>query len=351
MVCVWRKAHLFDPQKATASTWIFTIARNLRIDAYRREKRPELDPEDPALQISAPEDAMTKLSAEQNATHLAQALGELNPADRHLLELAYYDDKSQSQIAAELGLPLGTIKSRMRQIYGKLRKSPRNSRKRHAMSLSHHVSDELVMAYEAGSLAEGWSLAVATHLSYCPECRDRARAATAVGGVLLDAIETASITDSTFDEILARIEVSLDRARPRLKPNQPATKATVPSPLRAYIGADLDVIPWKRIGTAGHQALIPTSDRETLVRLLRIPAGSPVPEHGHRGLELTVVLRGTLVDGDERFASVRSRKPIPDIEHTPCAGTEEDCICLAVTDAPLRFRSLIVRLVQPFLGI
>ena len=121
MVAVWRKAQLFDPQKSSASTWIFTIARNLRIDAYRREKRPELDPEDLALQISAPEDAMTRLAGAQNATHLAHALGELNQEDRHLLELAYYADKSQSQIAAELGLPLGTIKSRMRQIYVRLR--------------------------------------------------------------------------------------------------------------------------------------------------------------------------------------------------------------------------------------
>lgn len=218
------------------------------------------------------------------------------------------------------------------------------------MSQSHHVSDELLMAYEAGSLAEGWSLAVATHLSFCPECRDRARAAEAVGGALLDAIETAPVTDSTFDEILARIEAPQDRASPAVV-EQPATKDNVPSPLRSYVGADLDAIAWKRIGTAGHQALIPTSDRETTVRLLRIPAGSPVPEHGHRGLELTVVLRGTLIDGEEWFAVGEIEEADSDLEHTPCAGTEEDCICLAVTDAPLRFRSLIVRLAQPFLGI
>ena len=121
MVAVWRKAHLFDPQKASAATWIFTIARNLRIDAYRKERRPEIDPEDPALQISAPADAMSELASTQDAAELTGALAELSAEDRQLLELAYYKDRSQSQIASELGLPLGTVKSRMRQIYARLR--------------------------------------------------------------------------------------------------------------------------------------------------------------------------------------------------------------------------------------
>ncbi len=121
MVAIWRKAHLFDPQKASAATWIFTIARNLRIDAFRKEKRPEIDPEDPMLQLSTPADAMAELAGAQDAAALAEAIAELSAEDRHLLELAYYKDRSQSQIASELGLPLGTVKSRMRQIYSRLR--------------------------------------------------------------------------------------------------------------------------------------------------------------------------------------------------------------------------------------
>ena len=121
MVAVWRKAHLFDPDKASAATWIFTIARNLRIDAFRRERRPEIDPEDPMLQLSAPADPVSELAGAEDAAALAGALAELSADDRQLLDLAYYKDRSQSQIAAELGLPLGTVKSRMRQIYAKLR--------------------------------------------------------------------------------------------------------------------------------------------------------------------------------------------------------------------------------------
>ena len=121
MATVWRKAALYDPQKASASTWIFTIARNLRIDAFRREKHPELDPNDPALQLSAPPDPDESLAGAQDAAHLKKAMSELTDAERQLLALAYYEDKSHSKIAAELGLPLGTVKSRMRQTFVKLR--------------------------------------------------------------------------------------------------------------------------------------------------------------------------------------------------------------------------------------
>ena len=108
-------------KKASASTWIFTIARNLRIDAFRREKRPELDPNDPALQVSAPPDPDESLAGAQDAEHLVKAMAELSEGERRLLAMAYYEDKSHSKIAAELDLPLGTVKSRMRQTFVKLR--------------------------------------------------------------------------------------------------------------------------------------------------------------------------------------------------------------------------------------
>lgn len=192
---------------------------------------------------------------------------------------------------------------------------------------------------------------MATHLAYCPECRVRARQAAAVGGALLQEIGATPVKDDTFEAVLALIDAPEVGRVQKNGFNGQAANSTVPAPLRSYIGIDLDAVRWKRIGTAGHQALIATGDRETSVRLLRIPAGSPVPEHSHGGLELTVVLRGVLVDGDERFGVGEIEEADPSVQHTPCAGGEEDCICLAVTDAPLKFRSLIVRLAQPFLGI
>ena len=118
LLSVWRKAHLFDPSKASAATWLFTIARNLRIDAIRRERRPELDPED--FMPEPDPDADAGLMLAENEGRLRLALKQL-PADQiQVVELSFFADKPHSQIAQELGIPLGTVKSRLRLAMGRL---------------------------------------------------------------------------------------------------------------------------------------------------------------------------------------------------------------------------------------
>src|SRR4051812_4176006 len=117
---LWRKAHLFDPAKASAATWLFTIARNLRIDAIRREKRPELDPEDFLPQPEAAADDGLALADEEN--RLRAALKDL-PADQiQVVELSFFADKPHSEIAQQLGIPLGTVKSRLRLAMARLKR-------------------------------------------------------------------------------------------------------------------------------------------------------------------------------------------------------------------------------------
>ena len=121
LVSVWNKAAMYDPGKGAASTWIFSIARNLRIAAYRREKHPEFDPADPAFQPEAEPAADHQLEGEEAAEIVRRALDSL-PADQaEVLRLAYFEDNSQSTIAEALSLPLGTVKSRMRLAFAKLR--------------------------------------------------------------------------------------------------------------------------------------------------------------------------------------------------------------------------------------
>jgi RNA polymerase sigma-70 factor (ECF subfamily) len=121
MLAVWRKAALFDPAKASAATWIFTIARNLRIDAIRRERRPELDPNDPALQPQAGEDADESLDRAKAEDRLRVALAGLPREQSEIIELSFLAEKPHSLIASELGLPLGTVKSRIRLAMARLR--------------------------------------------------------------------------------------------------------------------------------------------------------------------------------------------------------------------------------------
>jgi RNA polymerase sigma-70 factor (ECF subfamily) len=122
MLVVWRRARSFDPAQAGVGTWLFTIARNKRIDMIRRERRPEIDPDDPAL-VREPEPAADNLihAAEREAVVRA-AVARLPREQADLVLMAYVDDLSQSQIAERTGVPLGTVKSRFRLAFQRLRK-------------------------------------------------------------------------------------------------------------------------------------------------------------------------------------------------------------------------------------
>ena len=119
MATVWHKSHLFDPARAGVSTWVFTIARNRRIDALRKDRRPE--PEDLGWGPEPEPDQAAALELQQESERLAEALQQLPPKQRELIERAYFGDLSHSEIAAETGLPLGTIKSRIRLALDRLR--------------------------------------------------------------------------------------------------------------------------------------------------------------------------------------------------------------------------------------
>ena len=121
LATVWRKADRYDPSRAAASTWIFTIARNLRIDAFRRRNHPELDPNDPALVPDQPVSADTVVEQKQAAVRIREALAELPEEQREVLKLSFFDDQTHTEISETLGIPLGTVKSRIRLGFGRIR--------------------------------------------------------------------------------------------------------------------------------------------------------------------------------------------------------------------------------------
>jgi RNA polymerase sigma factor (sigma-70 family) len=119
MATLWQKAHLFDPTRASVATWVFTIARNRRIDALRKARRPE--PEELPWGPEPEPDQAEVLEAQQDTERLGTALAQLPEKQRALIERAFYGDLSHSEIAEETGLPLGTIKSRIRLALERLR--------------------------------------------------------------------------------------------------------------------------------------------------------------------------------------------------------------------------------------
>jgi len=219
------------------------------------------------------------------------------------------------------------------------------------MNIDHHPSEALLLDYASGALDEGWSVAIATHLALCPECRQVVRDMEAIGAAFMESLQPAPLSTHGAPELSAKILAELGEQETATAPTTTGAAPILPEPLRQYVGGDLDEVPWQRLGLGAYQCLIPTGDDETMVRLLRIPAGKPVPTHSHGGLELTLVLHGAFSDTTGHYGRGDLQEADETLQHQPHAADGDDCICLAVTEAPLRFNSIAARLVQPFIGI
>ena len=120
---VWRRAGSFDPARGTVTAWIYTVARNTSVDVFRRRNRPEFDPQDPALLPEAAEQADTVMEMRQSAERLRLAMRDLPGEQSEVLKLSFFEELSHSVIAERLGIPLGTVKSRIRMAFSRLRDS------------------------------------------------------------------------------------------------------------------------------------------------------------------------------------------------------------------------------------
>ena len=221
----------------------------------------------------------------------------------------------------------------------------------------HHPGDELIVSYAAGELNEAWSLLIATHIAVCPRCRDRVGTAEALGAALIEDVSAGELAVMAGDALERALARASERApeqhdqTPKPAPIMTDSAPVLPRPLRDYAGGDVDSLKWRRLGSSAYHVPLVAKRGAPTARLLRISGGTSVPEHGHNGLELTMVLSGSFTDDGARFARGDVETADVDVEHQPVAESGADCICLAVTDAPLRFRGPVARLLQPFIGI
>jgi RNA polymerase sigma-70 factor (ECF subfamily) len=123
MIVLWHKADLFDPQKSSLATWLYRVARNRRIDAARRMSTRNLDEDDPTLQPEPAEEPGPALDARVRDERVRAAMADLPDDQRETVRLAFFVGLSHSEIAERIGLPLGTVKSRIRLAFGRLRRA------------------------------------------------------------------------------------------------------------------------------------------------------------------------------------------------------------------------------------
>lgn len=218
------------------------------------------------------------------------------------------------------------------------------------MTIKHHLNDDVLIEYSAGTLPEAYSLVVATHISLCPTCRERMDQFDAVGGAIVDDLEVAPLAD---DSLAATMKLIAKQSQDTLKkaPKAKATQAGLfPQPLQDYVGGDLDAVKWRSVGMGVKQAILKTS-KDATARLLYIPSGASMPDHSHGGMEMTLVLQGAFQDETDHFGAGDVEIADEDLHHTPVAVGPLDCICLAASDAPLKFNSLLPKVMQPFFRI
>lgn len=207
--------------------------------------------------------------------------------------------------------------------------------------IHHHIPQDVLESYRSGALPHVFAVVVAAHLSLCDACRAQAEADDMIGGLLLDRSEGARLHSGAREKAMAALNAP---------PPPPLARGSgvFPAPVMVELGGKPPQ--WRMLGGGIRQQIL-SADREGSLRLLYIPPGKAVPEHGHRGLELTLVLQGSFSDSEGAFHRGDVEAAHDAIDHQPVAGPGLPCICLAATDAPLRFHSLVPRLLQPIFRI
>lgn len=207
--------------------------------------------------------------------------------------------------------------------------------------IQHHISDDILDAYRAGTLPHAFSVVVAAHLSICDACRAELEAHDLVGGALLAGAPQTEMQPDARARIMSQLDTTPARAVPR-------GSGVFPAPVMTELKGQPPK--WRMLGGGIRQQIL-SADQEGSLRLLYIPPGKAVPEHSHGGLELTLVLQGSFSDSEGEFARGDLETAYDDLDHQPIAGPGLPCICLAATDAPLQFHALVPRLLQPLFRI
>lgn len=211
-----------------------------------------------------------------------------------------------------------------------------------------HPSVDLLTEYVAGILPLAQSACISAHLNYCPQCQQQSARLQDLGAVLFESLTPVPVGDALLNTVLARLDEEPPLSYRRAQ--DPAV-GRLPALLQRLMKGDFSELSWNKITSSLSISYLKTGDTAYECALYHIKAGGRIPEHTHRGSEMTLVLQGGFSDaagsyheGDFLFREASDT-------HAPTALQSEDCICLAVLDAPLRFTGWKYRWMNPFLQL
>lgn len=212
----------------------------------------------------------------------------------------------------------------------------------------HHPSQDLLMEYAAGTLPLAQSACVSIHIEGCDQCRRQVQQMTELGASLLESLEPVAVGDAQLNAVLAR----LDEETPLTYDNNHRDERdSTPAILQRLMRGDFSDLSWKNIGSSLRISYLKTGDPRHEFALYHIRAGGRIPNHTHHGSEMTLVLQGGFSDANGSYHEGDFLFRGPEDDHAPTALQSEDCICLAVLDAPLKFTDWRFRWMNPFLKL
>jgi putative transcriptional regulator len=215
------------------------------------------------------------------------------------------------------------------------------------VNTANKLQDEWLLSYAAGALNPGRSLMVASHLAYHDDLQQKVATADAIGGSVLESLQGAEVSDDVLNQLMSRLD---DAVVPEIKPVA-STSGFLPAPLQNFIDGDMSSLNWRFMGPGMHNARLWNGPNDERLWLLKARGGIMVPEHGHNGEEWTLVLKGSYQTKLGQYGAGEIDIVNDDIIHQPSIDPDEECICLVMTEGPIRMQSLVGKLAQPFIGL
>lgn len=213
----------------------------------------------------------------------------------------------------------------------------------------HHPKNETLAEFAAGTLDEGRSLVIATHLTLCEQCREFVSAMEEAGGQMLEAIEPAAVSEGAL--ALAMVRLGLETPVAARKARKPSPLAAVWQPERDdLMGYDLG--PWRWVSPGLHYRVVNVeAGSDTRVFMLKAKPGLKIPAHRHTGTELTCVLAGAFIHEGGRFGPGDCDDADHEVDHSPVIDEGEVCICLVAMQGQIELTGFFGRMIQPLIRI
>jgi len=210
------------------------------------------------------------------------------------------------------------------------------------MKITHHLDDATLMSCAAGSQPEALAAVGSSHLAVCPRCRAELNKHSVIGEALFENLSPEPVTRSATFAAMRAGEAAVAEA----------VGGDMPVALHAALNGHFDRVPWRRVAPGvWHFPISLSEGARGDLRLVKVAPGTKLPEHGHGGSELTLILDGSYTDEFGTFRCGDVADLGDDVEHRPVADPVHGCICLTASDEKLRFKGMFARLMQPLAGL